>query len=180
MRGLPAVIAVATALCVTRGAGAAPQADVGVTAAGCGRVHPARSDFGFCLGGRGDLWLLRTRDTDWGVGPYTEFWTSRFDDLHIGGGFGVLAPLWPVAPIALSFGPAFDVTRSVTEGSATLFWGLASYNFHSPYAMENGVFLSVTRDLTSPPATRLVAGVRFDALWLALPFIVAYEAARTD
>lgn len=170
--------AFATVLQLSESAHATPQVDAGVTPAVCARARPSPEDFGFCAGARGDLWLLRERDADWGLGPYAELWTVQFDDLHLGGGIAVVAPVWPAVPFVLSVGPAFDASRRVAEGTATLFWGLSSYNFHSPYALADGVFLKVDRSLASTPTTRVSVGVRVDTLWLALPFVIAYEAAR--
>jgi hypothetical protein len=168
----------AAILQLPRTASGTPQFDVGATAAACFRAQPSPTATDFCLGARGDLWLLRQRDADWGLGPYADVWTAGFDDLHLGAGMSIVAPAWPAVPFVLSFGPAYDASRSNGEFTATLFWGPASYNFHSPYALTNGVFLRIDRGFASTPTTRISIGVRIDMLWLALPFVIAYEAAR--
>jgi hypothetical protein len=162
----------------TRTASAGPQFSLGVLAGGSERLDANRSDFGFWLGTRADLWLLRTRDADWGFGPTVEAWTSQFDDLHAGGGVSLLAPLWPAVPFVLSAGPSYDFTRRTPEATLELFWGPSSYNFHGSYALTNGLFARVTQELGGSSATRITLGVRVDLALFALPFVLAYEALR--
>src|SRR5262245_56052538 len=97
-------VALSAALfCATRPASADPQWNTGLTVAGCWEQND-RSVFGFCGGARGDVLWLRNRNSDYGVGPYLEVGTARFNDLRLSGGVSVLLPVTEDFPLVASAG----------------------------------------------------------------------------
>lgn len=133
------------------------------------------------MGLRADLLLLRSQPPQMALGPYADVATRGFHDVDVGGGASWLIPASVDFPLVLSAG-AFardGQGRSWQPGvEGTLFGGARSYNFHSAYAMTNGIFVQ-TRWLPSTPSEMdVVVGVQVDLEVLALPFLFAVEALR--
>jgi len=164
-----------------RPARAEPQVSLGATVGGA--VTDLRLADGphgaFHLGARGDVFLLRKRERDWGVGPFVEVLTEAFDTLETGGGLSLLMPVFSSFPVILSGGAfARRATGLDWEAgvSSTLFFGAMGYNFHSVYEMQNGLFVSGRYGLGDGQQADIVMGVRLDLMLLALPAIFIYEA----
>ena len=162
-------------------ASADPQISLGTTIGGA--ITDLRLSDGphsaFHLGGRGDLFLLRQRDRDIGVGPFGEVLTEGFHTLEAGGGLSVLLPVFESFPVILSGGayarraPSLGWEAGV---SSTLFFGAMGYNFHSKYEMQNGLFVSNRYGLGDGRQWDVIIGVRLDLMVFALPALFIYEA----
>lgn len=133
------------------------------------------------LGIRGDLLVLRRRDSDMAVGPYVGLSTTGLRAVALAGGVEWLAPVIEGAPFILGVGGF--VRSAPGDGwspgvAASLFWGSRSYNFHSIYGLTAGVFVEGRLGTGAVRERDVVAGVRVDLELLALPFILAYQALR--
>ncbi len=116
------------------------------------------------------------------IGPYLDVATAGFQSFDVGGGAEWLIPI--VAdelPFVLSAGgfARNGEARSWSPGlETTLFFGSRSFNFHSWYGLAVGVFAQSRWIPASPASLDLVFGAQLDALLLAMPFLLAYEAIR--
>jgi hypothetical protein len=163
---------------------AAPQLSTGLTLGVAGNGD--RSDFwsstGFAMGARGDLLWGRSRDADFGAGPYVEVLTTTgFDDFQAGGGGSLLVPVSQYFPLVLSAGgfASHDSTWGWQPGvAADLFWGSHGYNYHSTYALTAGLFVDGRYALGDSKQVSMVIGARLDFELIFLPFLIAYEAIR--
>lgn len=179
-RALPGFFALAT-LVVATPALAHPQFNVATTLgfAENGTRDDWRGGLHFANGLRSDVLFLRQRDLDFGVGPYVEGLTTSFDDLQLGGGATVLLPVHEYLPIVVSAGPyarhtsAFGWEPGV---AASLFWGSRGYNFHSLYGLSGGLLVQGRYGLGDSRETAVIVGAQLDLMFLALPFMFAYEA----
>jgi len=161
-----------------------PQLSTGLTLgiAGNGDRSSIWSSTDFTGGVRGDLLWARTRDADFGVGPYVELLTTTgFSDFQTGGGASLLVPVSQYFPLVFSAGAY--ASRSSAWGwepgvAADIFWGSHGYNYHSAYALAAGVFVDGRYALGESRQVSLLAGARIDFELLALPFLLAYEAIR--
>ncbi len=157
---------------------ATPQASVGVTVGAAVTDLRTKPMGAFHLGGRADVLFLREREGDMAIGPYVDLATERLDTLELGGGLEWLVPLVPSFPLVASGGvferraPVFGWEPGL---AANLFVGPRSYNFHSSYAMANGLFVQGRYGLGDGKQADLIFGVQIDLGILALPFILAYE-----
>lgn len=129
------------------------------------------------LGARFDVLFLRDRAETMGLGPYVEVATAAFDTLESGGGLSWLLPIDDTALI-LSAGAFARTSRFGWEPGAagTVFWGSRSYNYHGLYAVGLGLFLQGRYGLGEGRQADAVGGVQVDLAYLALPFLLAYEA----
>jgi hypothetical protein len=140
------------------------------------------SSIAFAAGVRGDLLFARTRDADFGIGPYAEVLTTTgFGDFQIGGGASFLLPVSQYLPLVISAGGYAG--RSPTWGwepglAANIFWGSHGYNYHSMYALTAGLFVDGRYALGESRQVSLLAGARIDCELIAIPFLLAYEAIR--
>jgi hypothetical protein len=131
------------------------------------------------LGGRFDVLLLRDGPRDMALGPYVELMTAGFDTFEAGGGVAWLVPTGPTAFVFSGGGFARSSRYRWEPGaSATLFWGARSYNFHSSYAIAAGLFAQGRYGLGDAHQADAVVGVQLDLEYLALPFVLAYQAVR--
>jgi hypothetical protein len=174
------VAAAALAPLLATQARAGPQTSIGLTLGGVVRdVQGSGASGAFHLGARGDVLLLRSRNSDMAVGPYVEVATALFHDADLGGGLGLLLPMTEDFPLLLSAGGfARDGDgRSWRPGlEGTLLVGPRSYNFHSWYGLAGGLFLQ-TRWLPHSPSTLdIVIGAQVDVELLALPFVFAWQS----
>jgi len=160
-------------------AGAAPQARGAVRAGVCGAGSngDAWRSTHFCGALTGDLILGRSRNRDFGVGPYLELSTAGFFDARFGGGASVLVPVSPDYPLVASFGVYNHELREAALG-ASLFWGARSYNFGGVYNLGLGLFASASRDLGGDRATLVTFGADVDAFLLVAPFLLLASALR--
>ncbi len=181
MRARPASFVAAAFVAVLAGrAQADPQTSIGLTLGGVVREAQGSGTSGaFHLGARGDLLLLRSRNSDMAFGPYVDTATASFHDVDVGGGLGWLVPVTEDLPLLLSAGGfARDGDgqgwRPGVEG--TLLVGPRSYNFHSWYGLAGGLFVQ-TRWLPESPSTfDVVIGAQVDVEILALPFVFAWQS----
>ena len=171
------------AACAEFRAYASPQLSstliVGV--AGNGDRSELWSSTGFAAGVRGELLLGRSRDADFGIGPYVEtLTTTSFSDIQLGGGAVFLVPVHPYLPLTLSTGAfAGHDARGWYPGLAgELFWGSHGYNYGSLYALTAGVFVGARYGLGASNDVSLLIGARIDLELVALPFVLLWNAIR--
>ncbi|HEX9298054.1 MAG TPA: hypothetical protein VF881_19575 [Polyangiaceae bacterium] len=181
LRGTAAALVVTAASRVIQ---ASPQLSAGVTAGAAGKGDRSQlwTSTELTFGLRSELLLGRARNADLGVGPYAEvLTTSGFSDLQVGAGLTWLLPVHPDLPLLMSAGGYLG--DSPTWGwepglAGELFWGSHSYNYHSFYALDAGLFaggryaLGPSRDVT------VLVGLRLDLELIALPFLLAWGAFR--
>jgi hypothetical protein len=164
-------------------ASAAPQLSTSLAlgAAGNGDRSHLWASTDFATGARGELLLGRSKDADFGVGPYVEaFSTTGLSTWQLGGGATVLVPVHAYLPVTLSLGGyAGRIEGEWQPGLAgELFWGSHGYNYDSLYALTAGIFGGVRYGLGSAHDVSLVVGARFDLEFVALPFVFAWNAIR--
>jgi hypothetical protein len=168
----------------SRAAEAAPQVSTSLAlgAAGHGDRSKLWSSTDFATGVHGDLLLGRTKDADFGAGPYLEaITTTGFSDLQLGGGGSLLVPVHPYLPVTLSLGgfAAHDAANGWYPGLAgELFWGTHGYNYESAYALSAGIFGGVRYGLEPSRDVSILVGARLDLEIIALPFVLLWNAAR--
>jgi len=177
MRAAPFVVGLLTLLVAEGQLHAEPEWNVAGSASLCGQGEHGRvwQRTGFCGGFRGDLLLSRTRNAEFAWGPYATLGTATFSDVRLGGGLSLLLPtLSGDFPLVLSTGM---VSRNASDlrASGELFLGLRSHNFHGSYAMASGLIVGGDSAFSGSRANTLYVGLQVDGLWLALPFIFAYE-----
>ena len=165
-------------------AAADPQATVGLTmgAAGAGLNRSIWQTTAFHLGVHGDVLFGRSRNSDFGIGPYAELLTNGFDEIQFGGGISGLVPVFDTFPIVLSAG-AYG--RQATGGfglepglTGEIFFGSRSFNFHAPYVMTAGLIGQIRYGLGASKETSIVVGAQVDFAILTLPFVFLINAAR--
>ena len=177
----------APALCALLGGGAAhadPQGTAALTigVAGVGQDREIWDDSVFHLGIHGDVLFGRSRNSDFGVGPYLEVATHAFDELQFGGGISTLLPVIDYLPMVLStgaYGRIGDDEYGLEPGLAVeLFWGSRSYNFHSSYVMAAGIMAQFRLGLGESKETAFVLGAELDFVAMSLPFLFIINALR--
>ncbi len=62
--------------------------------------------------------------------------------------------------------------------AAELFWGSHSYNYHSFYALDAGLFAGGRYSLGASRDVTVLAGLRLDLELIALPFLLVWGAIR--
>jgi hypothetical protein len=131
------------------------------------------------LGGRFDVLFLRSRPDQMALGPYLDVATHAFDTFETGGGLSWLVPAGGPAFVFSAGGFARSSAFGWEPGaSATVFWGSRSYNYHSVYGLGLGLFLQGRYGFGDGRQADAIAGVQVDLQYLALPFVLAYQAAR--
>jgi len=175
------VAAGALAALVSTKARADPQTSIGLTIGGVVRDEQGAGGVSgaFHLGARGDLLLLRSRNSDMAVGPYIDVATASFHDADLGGGLGWLLPMTGDFPLLLSAGGfARDGDgRSWRPGlEGTMLVGPRSYNYHSWYGLAGGLFVQTRWLPQSPSTVDVVIGAQIDVELLALPFVFAWQS----
>jgi hypothetical protein len=160
-------------------AAAHPQITSGVTTGVA--FTDIRASYGprpaYQLGARLDLLFLREAPRDMALGPYVEMTTAAFDTFEGGGGLAWLVPTGPTA-FVLSSGVFARTSRFGWEPglAGTLFWGSRSFNFHSAYAVGVGLFAQGRYGLGDGKQGDAILGVQLDLEYLALPFVLVYQA----
>jgi hypothetical protein len=131
-------------------------------------------------GVRGDVMLGRTRNSDFGIGPYLDASTAGFEDARLGGGVTAHVPWNDYFPLVLSAGGYARRDDEMWEPGIAgwAFLGSRSYNFHSSYVMAGGLIAGLSYGLGDSRETAIVIGAQIDGLILALPFLLAYDAIR--
>lgn len=137
--------------------------------------------FGALLGIRGDVLLGRSNGRSFGVGPFVDVSTARFDDIQLTGGVSALLPLFSALPIVLSGGLlARSSARGLESAWMTeIFFGSRSYNFHSIYNMTNGIFFSYRSGIGGSAQGDMILGLRIDGEIIALPFLLLRGAFKS-
>jgi hypothetical protein len=163
---------------------AGPQGTVGLTigAAGAGLNREIWEQTVFHLGIHGDVLFGRSKNTDFGVGPYLELFTHAFDEVQFGGGASFLLPVIDYLPVVVSLGAygrkgddLFGVEPGIT---GQLFWGSRSYNFHANYVMQAGIIGQMRYGLGESRETSIVVGAHLDFAAMSLPFLFLINAIR--
>ena len=153
-------------------AAASPQGHIALRTSVCGAGDERLwEETRWCNAVIGDLLFGRTRNADFGLGPFVEVSTAGFWDARYGGGLSALAPLTSDIPLVLSLGAYGHETRSLALG-ANVFVGIRSYNFHGSYNLAAGLVASFVRDLGAEHSTIVTLGVELDAFFLAAPFLL--------
>jgi hypothetical protein len=131
------------------------------------------------LGGRLDILFGREGPREMALGPYIDVATEAFDTIEAGGGIAWLVPAGD--PVFVFSAGAFG--RSSRYGlepgvSATVFWGARSHNYHSQYAVSAGLFAEGRLGFGDGKQADAILGAQVDLEYLALPWVLAYEALR--
>lgn len=121
--------------------------------------------------------LLRARSRDLGVGPSLRVGTARFEDVRLDGGVSLLLPLLGSFPLVLEAGPHLRNFRQPGV-FASAFFGLRSFNHYGGYDMATGLSLLAERSFAAGTPSAIWVTARVDGSWLALPFLLAYNALR--
>lgn len=132
------------------------------------------------LGGRGSLLLLRSRNRDFGIGPYVEGLTVAFSDLQVGGGVELLLPGFDAPAFVFSAGPFVrHANASWSPGAAaSLFVGFREHNFHGIYGMANGLFVQGRLGFDDSRQAEILGGVQLDLALFALPFLLVWGSLK--
>jgi hypothetical protein len=194
VRAASAVVVIASMVASTT-VEAAPQGTVGITVGAAG-VSPTAAPVDLAgepsrrywqgtdlhLGVRGDVLFGRSRNADFGVGPYAELLTQGFTDVQFGGGASVLLPVLSNFPIVLSEGA---YARKGSDGAgltpgvaSTLFFGSRSYNFHANYVLSAGLLAEMRYGFGPDRETSILIGAQLDLVALSLPFVLLAGALR--
>jgi hypothetical protein len=157
---------------------AKPEWNVGVETSACamGRaLSVGRLDW--CNALHADVLFLRRRSADVGLGPSLRVGTFGFEDLRLDPGLSLLLPLWDELPVVLEAGPHL---RGFSEVGAfgSAFFGLRTFNHYGHYSMAAGLVFTAEQSFTAEGTSAWWLGARIDGSWLALPFILAYQALR--
>jgi hypothetical protein len=178
-RGLCFVLTTALLLTAASPAAAKPQVSAGVTTGAA--LTDLRVEHGprvaLHLGARVDALFFRDAPGDMALGPYVDVATHAFDTFEAGGGLAWLVPTGATAFVfsAGAFGrtAGFGFEPGV---ASTVFWGSRSFNYHSTYGIGAGLFAQGRYGLGEGKQADAILGVRVDLQYLALPFLLAYEA----
>ena len=178
------VAAPAIALIGGSAARADPQGTAALTlgVAGIGQDYNLWDKTVFHLGIHGDVLFGRSRNSDFGVGPYVEVAAHAFDDIQFGGGVSTLLPVIDFLPLVVStgaYGRLGEDNLGLEPGLAfELFWGSRSYNFHSSYVMSAGILAQLRIGLGTSNERAIVLGLHLDLAAMSLPFTFLVNAAR--
>lgn len=175
---LGAALALASLLGTPALAQAKPQYSAGWETGLCGSGSSLGfSELGWCNALRADLLFLRERSRDFGLGPSLRLGTISFDDVRLGAGLNLLLPVFESFPLVLEAGPQLrNFEQPGVYGS--VFFGLRSFNHYGGYDMNSGLVLTAERSFADGTPSAIWITARIDGLWLALPFILGYNALR--
>lgn len=132
---------------------------------------------GFCNALHADVLFLRDSGSDFGLGPSLRLGTARFDDVRLDGGLSLLLPVFRSFPVVLEAGPHLRNFRQAGV-FGSVFFGLRSFNHYGFYDMSSGLSILAERSFASGTPSAIWITARIDAEWLALPFVLAYNALR--
>ena len=178
-RALACAATLAVVLATAARAGATPQVSAGLTTGAA--LTDLRVSHGprlaYHLGGRFDVLFLRDKPSDMALGPYVDVATHAFDTFEAGGGISWLVPAGSTAFVFSggAFGriAGFGFEPGV---SSTVFWGSRSFNYHSAYGIAAGLFAQGRYGFGDGKQGDAILGVQVDLEYLALPFLLAYQA----
>lgn len=162
----------------SRPAAADPQVHTAVTAGGGARDLRDDARGVFHLGAWTDVLFFRKKQRDVGFGPHLQLATASFQSFETGLGASLLLPTGgPV--FILSAAPHLRIAGgSVDPGAtATVFFGSRSYNFHSAYGYQLGVFVEGRQGFGSRQ-TEVYGGLHVDLAILALPVVLLAQSFR--
>lgn len=178
-RWLASVGALGAVLLLPAIANADPQANIGLRPGIAGVGEGQWWDrTRFHLGLHGDMIFGRSRNADFGVGPYVEVLTQA-TSLQSGAGMTVHLPTHSYVPVLLSAGAyeRWHPDSGFSPGIAgQLFVGSRSYNYHSPYVMAGGLVAQVRYGVGAVEERSIVIAAHLDGQVLSLPFLLLYEA----
>lgn len=163
---------------------AEPQGTAGLTigVAGAGQERAIWDETLFHLGLHGDVLFGRSKNHDFGVGPYLEVATHAFREVQFGGGVSTLLPVHENYPVVVSlgaYGRKGDDAFGLTPGLAgELFWGSRSFNFHTGYVFTAGLVGQFRYGLGAPRETSVVIAAQLDLMALSLPFLFLINGVR--
>lgn len=130
---------------------------------------------------RSEILFGAAGDEHFRVGPALDLRFQRFRTFEAAAGVAVLMPIARGFPIVLTLGAGYafrdEDARPDTFVLATLAWGYRSYNFHSRYGYGLQVYVSGRVD-TDIGAAEITGGIEIDFGFVALPAIMAVQAAR--
>lgn len=177
---LGAALALASLLGTPALAHAKPQYSAGWETGLCGSGSGNTlgfSELGWCNALRADLLLLRERSRDVGLGPSLRLGTISFDDVRLGAGLNLLLPVFESFPLVLEAGPQL---RNFEQPGvyASVFWGLRSFNHYGGYDMNSGLVVTAEHSFADGTPSAIWITARIDAMWLALPFVLGFNALR--
>jgi hypothetical protein len=129
---------------------------------------------------RADVLFGRSRNVDFGAGPFADVTTAGFDDIRFGAGGSALLPIHPFLPLVVSGGGYARKSELGWEPGieAYVFFGSRSYNFHSSYGLAAGLIGGLQFGLGDSRESAIVIALQIDGQILAIPFIAAYELVR--
>jgi hypothetical protein len=129
------------------------------------------------LGGRFEALFFRESPRDMGIGPYVDVATHAFDTFEAGGGLSWMVPAGSTAFVFSGGGFGRAAGFGFEPGVAgTIFWGSRSYNYHSTYGIGLGLFAQGRYGFGDGKQADAILGAQIDLEYLALPFLLAYEA----
>ena len=164
--------------CLAAPAGAKPQWNAGLETGVCtGDDSLSFRKPGWCNALHADVLFLRQGGRQVGLGPSVRLGTARFDDVRLDAGLSVLLPLLESFPLVLEAGPHL---RNLDQPGvfASVFFGLRSFNDYGNYEMAAGIVVTAERSFTTGTPSALWITARIDGSWLALPFVLGYNALR--
>jgi hypothetical protein len=170
-------------------AAADPQLQAGVTLGGGARDLRDGVRGAFALGLRGSALFFRHRNRDGGLGAYVEGLTLDFDDVQLGGGVEGLLPGLESTALVLSAGALARHAPAAPDAAAPapgwqpgfvsrLFVGFREYDFHSAYAMANGLFVEGRLGVGESRQAEIIGGAQIDLALFALPVLLVWGALR--
>lgn len=161
-------------------AAASPQWHLALSPGGCYVDGPADAGWFWCGSASGHALFLRSRDRDFGVGPYARVLGVLGDSGSASAGVSALVPASPTFPFILSAGAVANTRGGDLSPGADLwlFWGPTSYNFHSSYSMASGVLIGAQKTWGPAPGTTIALAGQLDLALAAIPFIALFELLR--
>jgi hypothetical protein len=129
---------------------------------------------------RGDVLFGRSRNLDFGAGPFADITTAGFDDVRFGGGASALLPVHAFLPLVLSAGGYARKSELGWEPGieSYVFLGSRSYNFHSSYGIAAGLIAGLHYGLGDSRESAIVIAAQLDGQLLLIPFVAAYQLLR--
>lgn len=177
LAAVPVAFCLLSGLCPAR-AEARPEWSAGLETAACatGRALGAASA-AWCNALRADVLFLRQRSSDFGIGASLRLGTAGFDDLRLDPSLSLIMPLSNALSLGLETGPHLLNGKELGI-SASVFVGLRPFNHYGHYSTNAGLMLLAEQSLGRDQPSALWLALRLDGSWLALPFILAYQAVQ--
>ncbi len=148
-----------------------------------------RCDLRGCLAGvfslalRVDV-LYQPGPRAWGIGPFVSTRTDNFADIAPALGASLLVPISETFPFVVSAGGALRVDAAGVSGGPLerVWWGVRSFNYHTPYVLSGGLFAEARQlAIGANAGWDMVFGIDADLELLAIPWMALYTwAFRRD